>query len=63
MLSAEQVGLCSDFNAEPGYGLRCTVSHVAAMLDNFPTMQLLANESEKQEKCGGEIVDLALDLK
>ncbi|XP_030848168.1 copper-transporting ATPase 2 isoform X1 [Strongylocentrotus purpuratus] len=52
MLSAEQVGRCSDFNAEPGYGLRCTVSHVGAMLDNFPTMQLLANESEKQEKCG-----------
>ncbi|XP_041455525.1 copper-transporting ATPase 1-like isoform X3 [Lytechinus variegatus] len=51
MLQADQVGRCSDFNAEPGYGLRCTVSHITAMLKNFPTMQLLANKNEEIEKC------------
>lgn len=32
MLMTESIGKCSDFNAEPGYGLRCRVSNIENML-------------------------------
>ncbi|XP_077995820.1 copper-transporting ATPase 1-like isoform X2 [Glandiceps talaboti] len=32
MLCTESLGKCSDFQAEPGFGLRCTISHIENML-------------------------------
>ena len=52
MLSVDRVGRFTDFNAEPGYGLSCTVSHIEAMLTNIPTMPLLANQNEEQKNAG-----------
>ncbi|XP_077869327.1 copper-transporting ATPase 2-like [Saccoglossus kowalevskii] len=34
MLCTDSVGKCSDFKAEPGFGLQCTVSHIESMLES-----------------------------
>ncbi|XP_071476855.1 copper-transporting ATPase 2-like [Diadema antillarum] len=63
MLGADRVGRCADFKAEPGYGLRCTVSQVSAMLQNYPTVPTnLANgtaDHKRNEAAGIETVTKA----
>ncbi|XP_038054845.1 copper-transporting ATPase 2-like isoform X2 [Patiria miniata] len=48
MLESEVVGKCSNFSAEPGYGLQCTVTKINAMLN--------AGMNEQNAKISSDVI-------
>ncbi|XP_022104586.1 copper-transporting ATPase 1-like isoform X2 [Acanthaster planci] len=46
MLESDVVGKCSNFSAEPGYGLQCTVTKISAMLNAKMNKQNAQSGSE-----------------
>ena len=48
----ESVGKCSQFNAEPGYGLKCSVSNIQDMLTTMDKKEKKQDEKIIESAAG-----------
>lgn len=55
-MNTESLGRVTDFQAVPGYGIQCKVSHIEQMLSNVNENDLANNSlgSESNQKEGGD---------